>query len=270
MIIDTHVHVWPDKIAAKVIERLQAALGYEVEANGTIAGLLAQMQEAGIAKSAVLGVAEVPRLVTATNDWLMTVDDPRLIRFGTVHPDFEDYRAEVERLRRAGFAGIKFHALFQGGRPDEERMLRIYEAMGEDLIALFHTGAGSREAIAHPDQILATPERVARVLALFPKLRVIAAHFGGHFLLEESKRHLVGKNLYFDTSWVPTLATLDAPEAVAVIRQHGADKMLFATDCPFGSQRRELEAFLRLPLSPEEQELVLGNNAARLFGIRGD
>lgn len=268
MIIDTHVHVWPDKIAAKVIDRLQAVLGHEVMSDGTIAGLLEQMQAAGIDKSAVLGVAEVPRLVTATNDWLMTADDPRIIRFGTVHPDFEDYRSEVERLRRAGFAGIKFHSLFQPVRPDDERILRICEAMGEDLIALFHTGAGSREAMDHPDQILATPERIARVIEIFPKLKVIAAHFGGHFLLEESKRHLVGKNLYFDTSWVPTLATMDAEEAAAVIRQHGADKVLFASDCPFGSPRRELEAFLRLPLSPEERDLVLGRNAARLFGLR--
>ncbi len=267
MIIDTHVHVWPDRIAAKVIARLPEVLGYPVDASGTIGGLLDDMQAAGFDKSIVLGVAEVPRLVQATNDWLMTVDDPRIIPFGTVHQDYEDYRGEVERLRGAGFKGIKFHSLFQGGRPDAEETLRILELMGEDMVALFHVGAGSAEAKEHPERIVSTPERIARVLDTFPKLKVIAAHFGGHHMTEEVKRHLLGKNVYFDTSWVPTIAGADGKALAALAREHGADKVIFGTDYPCCNQKRELEAFLRLPFSPEEQDLILGRNAARLLGL---
>jgi predicted TIM-barrel fold metal-dependent hydrolase len=267
MIIDSHVHVWPDKIAAKVVARLPDVLGYPIDATGTTAGLLSEMQAAGIDTSFIFGVAEAPRTVTATNDWLMTVDDPRLIPFGTVHPDYEQYQDEVERLRQAGFKGIKFHALFQGGRPDEERLLRICELMGADLIAYFHVGAGSKAAAESPDQIVATPERIARLLDTFPKLKVVAAHFGGHNMIEEVERHLLGRDLYLDTSWVPTLTALDPRAAAALIQRHGADKVLFGTDYPFTNQRRELAAFMRLPLSSEEQELVLGKNAARLIGL---
>src|SRR3972149_6891988 len=130
MIIDTHTHVVPDRIAP-VVERKTAehfaSAGMKLHGPMTIAGLLAAMDRCGIDRSAVFCVAEKPAVVRAANDFLAQHRaNKRFILMGSIHPDTEDPKEEIDRLRRAGFKGVKFHSLFQDFYPDEERMLRIY------------------------------------------------------------------------------------------------------------------------------------------------
>ena len=43
----------------------------------------------------------------------------------------------------------------------------------------------------------------------FPKLRVIALHLGGFYMLDEAERELIGReNILIDTTWPPSLRTL--------------------------------------------------------------
>ena len=68
MIIDAHCHVWPDHIAPKVLATRPASL--DPVHDGTIAGLRATMDAAGVDRAMVLGVANVARTVERTNEFI--------------------------------------------------------------------------------------------------------------------------------------------------------------------------------------------------------
>ena len=140
----------------------------------------------------------------------------------------------------------------------------IYEAMGDDMIAFFHAGAGLSTG---GKEVLATPSRIANVINNFPNLKVVAAHFGGYKLFAEAESCLVGKDLYFDTSWPPGLKVLDEEAVVRVIRKHGSEKILFGSDSPTADALTEIQTINNLKLNDAEKEAILGGNARLLLGL---
>ena len=56
---------------------------------------------------------------------------------------------------------------------------------------------------------------------------------------------------------------------VKIIRKHGADRILFASDCPWESSGKMKEKILKLDLSDDEKEKILGENAVRLLDVKG-
>ena len=50
-----------------------------------------------------------------------------------------------------------------------------------------------------------------------------------------------------------------------MIKKHGADKVLFATDSPWTGQKESLELFKTMELAEQEKELVLWENACGLL-----
>jgi predicted TIM-barrel fold metal-dependent hydrolase len=267
MIIDTHTHVYPDKIAQAVEEMTRQNVADEEKLYGhmTINGLLSSMGNSGVDISVAFCIAERPGVVVAANDFIIkSCDNNRLFGLGTLHPDFEDCEAEINRLRSNGIKGIKWNSLFQGFQLDEERMFRLYELMGDDMIAYFHMGRGTG---IHTEHSNSTPDKMVKVLEAFPRMKVVAAHFGGLKMIEEARKYLVGKNLYLDTSWNPTVSELDPRLIAEIIKEHGPHKILFATDYPSCDPEREIEAISRLPLSDDEKELIFWKNANELFGL---
>lgn len=267
MIIDTHTHVYPDKIA-RVIEEMavkDVAEGARLYGSLTVTGLLAAMERSGVDISFTFCLAEKPSVVVKSNDFLIeSCDRKRLFGLGTMHPDFEDYEVEINRLRDNGIKGIKWSSLFQGFRLDDERMFRLYGAMGDDMVAYFHMGRGPSKYAGHTNS---TPDMLARVLKAFPRMKVVAAHFGGLKMLEEARTYLIGKNLYLDTAWTDGLNSLGLDVITDLVKRHGSDKILFGTDYPFCDVKKEIEAVYRLPLSDEAKERILWKNARELFNI---
>ena len=268
MIIDTHTHTYPEKVARAVEEVSTRDMEGEAKLSGpmTLPGLLASMERNGVDVSITFCIAEKPSVVKQANDFIIEAcDRKRVIALGTLHPDYEDYEAEINRLRSNGIKGVKWNSLFQGVALDDERMLRLYEIMGDDMIAYFHMGRGPGKHLAEHDK--STPDKLLKVMAAFPRLRVVAAHFGGLKMLAEAKNQLVGKNLYLDTSWTPTVGDLDLREVADLIMDHGPDKILFATDYPFADAGKEIKAISKLPLDDEVKERIFWKNAEELFAL---
>jgi len=87
---------------------------------------------------------------------------------------------------------------------------------------------------------------------------------GGYRCWEGVERYLVGREVYFDTSY--SMADL-GPEAItALIKAHGPERVLFATDSPWTDQSAELAAIRALPFTEAEIEAITGGNAVRLLG----
>jgi len=257
-IIDIHAHAFPESIARKAVEQIGGHYGIEMAGNGLLEDLKASAERSGVDYVVFHATATKSGQVRSVNDWIIRNSGGMMIGFGTVHPDFEEPEAEIERLIRAGLKGIKLHPDFQGFDADSPKMDRIYRFIGSRVPVLMHAGD------KHLDH--ASPRRIARVIEKFPELRLIVAHLGGHGKWEEAEACLIGKNLWLDTS--SALAFMEPGRAVELIRKHGVDRILFGTDYPITYHERELALFNRLDLTREEKEAILYENAQKLLGLK--
>jgi len=266
VIIDCHTHICPDRIAKVVEEIMSRRFHTPLYGSMTVEGILTSMEQCGISMSVVFNVAERTEIVKAANDFIIKAcKDRRLIGFGTIHPQFEDYQEEIIRLKANGIKGVKFHSLVQDFYADEPHMLHIYELLErEGLVAYFHCGKDPGDPSAPAKT---SPQLLAKVLDLLPRLKVVAAHFGGLYMLEEVKTHLIGREVFLDTSWSPSVEVLDPGDITELIKEHGSHRFLFATDYPTTDRKRQMEWILRLPLSKEEQQKIMGGNARGLFAL---
>jgi predicted TIM-barrel fold metal-dependent hydrolase len=93
---------------------------------------------------------------------------------------------------------------------------------------------------------------------------MILAHFGSWKMWDETEKELLGLPIYLETSF--TLSFLDENRFIKMVRKHGAEKILFGTDAPWGSQKDELMKINAVALSDAEKEMITRKNAALLLG----
>jgi len=258
-IIDIHTHVFPDAVAAVAIPALETEGDVTAFYDGTVGGLLTVMDRAGIDVSVVQPVATKASQVCTINDFSASLASDRIIPFGAMHPDFADPAAEVARMASLGIRGFKMHPEYQAFEPHEPRMAAIYDAAVEhDMILLFHAGGD----IAF-DTVRGTPEAFGAVLDAWPDLCVILAHLGGFRQWEAVAEHVIGRDVWLDTSY--TLDHLPDEEFLALVRAHGTDRVLFGSDGPWTDPVVELAHLEELGLADDEFAAILGGNARRLL-----
>ena len=266
MRVDVHTHVWPDRIAGIALDAMTKGLGFEAVAANTVDSLKAHMRESGVDKSVVLGLVERPDQVKRANDWLISIQDDMLVPFGAMHPGLEDKPGEVRRLREAGIKGIKLHPVVNSFYPDDPKMFPVYEELGEDMVLEIHAGKFPGTGPDMP--VYAAPERIKKVVERFPRLKVMALHLGGFYMLDEAERELLGQeNVFLDTTWPPSLKEVAPETLAAIINKHGAHRVCFGTDFPLVSQTADAEYFQDLRLSSGEIAGILGDNARKFIGL---
>lgn len=262
MIIDFHVHCFPDEIAVKAVPALAQAAGLTPESDGTVAGIRSSMRAAGIDKSVVQSIATKPLQTPKINRWAASVQNNEIISFGTLHPEYEDWEKELSTIHELGLKGIKFHPDYQQFFVDDPEMYAVYEAASQmKLILLFHAGVD----IGLPAPYHCTPDRLKRVVRAFPEARIIAAHMGGYDYWDDVEQYLAGEELYFDTSY--SLNKMSEGQFMRIVGKHGADRLLFATDSPWANQAEEVTRLVKMDLPDDATEAVLGGNAAKLLGL---
>ena len=261
-VVDFHTHVFPDKVAERAVASLTSSYGVQPVATPTVAGLLALMDEVGVDVSVVGPVATRADQVVSINNWAAASSSGRVVCFGALHPELPDVAAEVERIASLGLRGIKCQPNFQRFSPDDPRMWPAYQAAEGRLAVLFHSG----QEIAPLPEIYAQPEALARVHAMFPKLTMVAAHLGGYQMWQEVRAHLLGKDVYLDTSYCPPSEVSDG-DMVDLIRTHRAERVVFASDFPWGHPGRDLARLCRLGLGSDEIEAVAWGNATRILAL---
>jgi predicted TIM-barrel fold metal-dependent hydrolase len=256
-VVDFHTHIYPEKIAAKAAASIGEFYGIPMQGNGTVDDLLERGRSAGIDRFVVFSAAAVPGQVQAINNYISSVcgEHPEFTGFGTLHKDMEKPLDEIERLISLGLKGIKLHPDMQGFNIDDDRMMDIYALLEGKLPVIFHTG-DYRHPFSHP-------ARLAKVLDNFPKLTVIAAHFGGWSVFDVAFDYLHKRPCYFDVS--SSLAFIGKRRAAELIRSYGAQRILFGSDYPMWDPAACLDEFCSLDLSEDEKELVLWKNADRIL-----
>jgi len=259
MLIDFHTHIWPDTLAPSAMATLSAEGGIAGFYDGTVAGLRAAMIAAGIERSVVQPVATKPGQVRTINDWAATLASADIVPFGAMHPDLEDPASELERMASLGLRGFKMHPEYQSFSPDDSRLDSLFDAAASlGLILFSHAGAD-----IGPQTINGTPEVFARMLDRHPTLTVVLAHMGGFRQWHDVPANLAGRDVFLDTAF--TLGHIPDEEFVALVRAHGAERVLFGSDGPWTDPSVEIAHLRSMPLTDEELESILGGTAARLL-----
>lgn len=266
MYIDFHTHIFPDKIAPATIAHLERVGGIPAHTDGTAQGLRRSMANAGIDRAVVLPVVTKPSQFESINRFAAQInaENDRLISLGGIHPDNDNIEERLDYIVSLGLKGIKLHPDYQGVFIDDERNVRLFEeAIKRDLLVVIHAGID----IGLPDPVHCTPARTAAVLQSLTldatRPRIVLAHVGGWNCWDEVESELVGKPVYLDLGF--SLGQIKDEQLLRIIRAHGADRILFASDSPWGDQTADKTYFESLPLTAKERDQIAWQNAKSLL-----
>lgn len=263
MIIDFHIHAFNPKVAKKAVEKLAVISGINPQTYGLVDETIERFDQWGVNKGVMLPVATKPSQHEILNNWAAEINHDRIISFGGIHPDGEDAIDELNRIKALGLHGVKLHPDYQGFMVDEKRLEPIYEEIERlKLPVTFHAGL---DCIS-PNLIHCPPERSKKVAQSHKNMKIILAHLGGNEQWQEVYDNLAGLDgeLYFDTSLT---MKCDNSLMEKIISRHGADRILFASDCPWESSKKIMEKILSLKISDDAKEKILGKNAERLLEL---
>ncbi|MGD9498339.1 MAG: amidohydrolase family protein [Armatimonadota bacterium] len=263
-IIDGHTHIFPEHVADKAVERLEAQYAATAVRRPVLSELIAEMDAAGVSRAVFAPVSTRPDQVPSINDFALgMVDHPRMIPFGALHPHCEDLAGEIERLLAGGIRGVKLQPFFQGYDFADPRTRRMFELIGDRLVVLMHGG----QEIVPVERVVPNPVALAELVLAFPGLRMIVAHLGGYQMWEGVSEHLVGARVYFDLSY-----TFDrAPDELIMqlCARHGWERVVFGSDFPWMSQAQALAGLRRLGLDDATFAAVASGNLLRLLSAAG-
>jgi len=219
------------------------------------------MDKAGIGRSVVCSIATKPAQFEKILEWSKQIRSERIVPFPSIHPKDPEARAHIRQIAEAGFKGVKLHPYYQQFEVDARSMDPVYEEIcAQELCLVCHTGFD----IAFPRDRIVDPQRIARVVAAFPDLKLVATHLLAWDDWDEVERHLLGKPIYTDFSMA--IAFMGAERTKAMLLKHPREYVLFGTDSPWQDQGEELERFRAFKLGSEWEQSVLQDNARRLLG----
>ena len=267
MVIDFHTHAFPDAIAARAIASLCENSNHLLAPchDGRLSGLLLNMKNFGVDLSVVQPVITKPSQTKSLNEWAakITEENDNIISFGGIHPHTDDYKRDIDFVCSLGLLGIKLHCEYQDFKINDPFMLKIYDyAFSKGLVILQH--AGWDPAFKAPFR--SNPQMFAEVSRELKGGIMIAAHFGGGRQWDDVEKYLVGTDIYIDTSMGQEYYSREQFERI--VRNHGADKVLFGSDSPWSSAGYELKSLSETALTSVEKEKILHLNAEKILNLR--
>ncbi len=260
-IIDAHAHIFPEKIAENATENTGKFYNLHMDSIGVSEKLIEGGNVIGVSRYLVCSTATVPHQTDSINRFIAEEcrKYPCFFGFGTTHPLSENIEADIEQIKSLGLHGVKLHPDFQLFEADSPEAFRIYEIMeSKEIPLLIHCG--------DPRYNYSAPAKIRRICENFPRLQIQAAHIGGYCRWDEAEELLTGfGNVCVDIS--SSLAFMDRSDAVRRIKKFGVEKCFFGCDFPMWNHKEELERFLNLGLSEEENKLILAENFKNFYKI---
>ena len=262
-VIDSHCHIYPEKIAQKAVAATDRFYDVGSHGDGTVKHLTGYYREIGVDHAIVQSVATTPKQVKSINEFIASEvkkSNGFLTGLGTLHPESEDIKGDIHHLTELGLKGVKLHPDIQGFAVDGKNLFEMYETCQDiGLTMLVHTGDYRYD--------YSNPDRVINVLDNFPDLKFIGAHFGGWSVWNEACEKLHSyKNFYVDCS-SSFKFDKENTDFKAITLKYGVDKVLFASDYPMWDVKEELETFFAFGFDEETNKKILSENAKNLFNI---
>lgn len=270
MIIDFHTHTFPEKIAERTIDILESntekvqGVRSKAHTDATVEGLLKSMDECGVDISVVMPIATNTKQSPTINRVAQeTNSKDRLFSFGSLHPMQEDWEQTLYDIKEKGLLGIKLHPEYQQfyiDSPESVRILKKCEELG--LLVMLHTGLD----IGVFPPVHCMPERLRRVLDYeCSGKNMIAAHMGGWRAWDDVEKYLVGTPIMLDTAYV--IEDIDKSQFERIIKNHGSEKVLFATDSPWECPSDTIKYINSMALTDTDKENIFCGNAKKLLNL---
>ncbi len=266
MRIDFHTHCFPDALAPRAMASLEKDCAADAaiypHTDGTAADAKALLSRAGIDRAVVCNIATNAKQETNVNSFAISMaGDAFFSPLGSLHPDSEQMESELDRLTAAGIRGIKLHPDYVGILLTDSRFDRIFSLAEErGFFVVVHAGLDP----ISPALVHATPDMFAEVAKKHRGLSLIAAHMGGYCRAAEVLDHLVGTNVYLDTS-LSAKRPKEKELLIKILHEHPSDRLLFATDTPWSNPQKEITFIENAGLSLKAQERIFYQNAAALL-----
>lgn len=264
MIIDFHTHIFPEPLAARTLPWIMGFTGIQYRVDGTGAGLRRSMDENGVDLSVTMPIVTRPGTMRKINDYAAEQARKWGFRsFGSVHPEEKDWRGELKRFKQLGLQGVKLHNDYQDFWFDSRQCRDIIEAaFAEGLPVLVHPGNDP----VSPQTHRCTPKMLRDAMPLLTQGVFIAAHLGGHMMLDEAMKYVIGSDIYVDVSMA---STYNSPEACRrAILDHDPDKILFGTDSPWDGQGEAVAGIRSMNLGQTLENKIFSENAKRILDIK--
>lgn len=273
---DAHTHAFAPGTAARRSEigkrdRTFAELYADPAARlSDAAALLAALARAGIDGAAVAGFAFAhERDLAEQNEHILgaAAQSSRLVPFATVNPALPGWRVAATKALAAGARGFgELRPHNQGWDPLGPEGMALGE-MARDAGAVLLWHVSEPVGHAYPGKTGGiSPAELAHFAAALPGLTMIAAHLGGglSFYLHMPEIRTAIKNVYFDTAASGLL--YDGASVAQLVAATGPERVLFGSDFPLLSPRRQLQRLQAL-LPAELAKAVCGGSAETLFGL---
>jgi predicted TIM-barrel fold metal-dependent hydrolase len=235
-IIDSHTHWGPSK-----------TMGVTV----TTAELLRQAEQSGVGRIVIF---PFPSQALADEG----INEEVLQEAGRDHT-FIPYYYIPDDLRpipkEKGFSGGKWH--WTRGVQDSASN---YKVLNDPRLKGFIEESEEIDLPIIFEEELAFTETFVRMTKT---LKIIIPHLGllGGNPLDFLAAFKHRENCYFDTA-------LASQETIGrFVKEIGPERILFASDIPFGQMKTELDKVLSLPIKDDEKELILSKNVKRLIGL---
>ena len=269
-----HTHIFPDKMAAAVVDKLSRTSKSVAFTDGTLGGLIEAMHSSDVDMSIILPVATNPHQVAKVNEVSYNLNDQHhaegIISFGCMHPDYEDYSKELSKIKELGFKGIKVHPVYQDTDLDDIKYLRIFERAAElDLIVITHSGLD----IGFPGVVHCSPKMSRHVIDEIGNFKLILAHMGGWKNWDEVPTYLADTKVYIDTAFstgtitprldsvwnAKDLKMLNEEQFMTLFEAFGADRIIFGTDSPWSLQSDSIKFIKHLPINEDDKLKILSS-----------
>jgi len=274
--IDSHFHVvsptnWKSSLLA-----IRGVIDAPID--GDLAEKL--LDEAGLSKAVVISSAYlIPdgALARTENDYVASLartKPDRFIGMCSVSVHHEGALEEVERcMKELDLSGLKMHLFADNidlNLPENVALIDSFFKKAAEMqkrlpVLIDFNWMDAGQTITMMQMTMANPDTT-----------VIMAHGLGHhygeFINIKILRNLMGdiNNLYTDLSATLTFYPPDSPrfeDYMWHLRVMGADKILLGSDYPADTPKNTVDAFLKMGWTPEEQRMILGGNAEKLFQV---
>ena len=275
-VVDSHVHIFPPEVSrhrSDFVRRDKFFAELYGNPKSRIADaemLIESMDEGEVKWSIAVGFGwQSQDLCAWHNDYLvecLRAHPDRIVALACVQPTDPRAVGEVERRIGEGFAGVgELMPHGQGYRLDDFATSGAIAETVQAAGAILMTHSSEPVGHIYPGKGSVHPQQVAALATRYPKLKLIAAHWGGGLLFYELMPEVRAafSNVYYDSAASSLLYERELFRIAPRLAE--PHRILFATDYPLLKQKRQIEKVLQAGLDSEYLRRFLGGNAEDLF-----
>lgn len=215
--------------------------------------LIDLMDEAGVDKCMTCS-----QLEHIDNEYIAMVQQKypdRIIGFAVINPWAMNAEEELERcFLEYHLYGVKLNPVRFGFAADRHSLLDPFFK----LCSQYHKVVAGHAM----SDLFSLPAKWEEMARTFPDVIFVLSHIGIPMMVDSALRIAQrNPNIYLNT------AVVFAPVVQRAIEEAGPQKVVFASDAPYGSMSHHLQIIRNATCDAQARELVLGENMRKVFNL---